>query len=277
MNMMRKSIFLLSALLLLACGGKEKQAKSEDVAVSTEEDAKEEIVGLIHDLYATIAHGDGDIDARFACREWRDMVTAVEAKDAELEEIGFFNEDYWTEMQDTNPDDLEARDIKFEELDAEEGTAVVDFILDSSVQTIHLKFALCQDDGEWRVHDIVRFFVDENAHEDSYSLMEAMRDYLKEPAEDMPELTFATMEGIYDSFDEEGNSESRICLNADGTASWGMIGSLNYTEYTYRIEGNTICMKTKDVESEEDCYDYDPDTRALKNEQGDIYYRQIEE
>ena len=28
-------------------------------------------------------------------------------------------------------------------------------------------------------------------------------------------------------------------------------------EYTYRIEGNTICMKAKGVDSEEECYEYD--------------------
>ncbi len=60
-------------------------------------------------------------------------------------------------------------------------------------------------------------------------------------------------------------------------ATWCMIGSLNYTEYTYIIHGNTICMTPKGVESEDDCYDYDADTRSMKNEQGTIYYRQIEE
>jgi hypothetical protein len=87
------------------------------------------------------------------------------------------------------------------------------------------------------------------------------------------ELTYANMAGIYD---DEGQ-ESRISLNTDGTASWCMIGSLNYTEYTYRIEGNTICMKAKEVDSEEECYEYDPDTRTLKNEQGAVYYRQVVE
>ena len=79
------------------------------------------------------------------------------------------------------------------------------------------------------------------------------------------------MAGIYD--DEK--QESRFCLNEDGTATWGMIGSLNYTEYTYTINGNTICLKPKGVESEDDCYDYDENTRTLKNEQGAVYYRQI--
>ena len=87
------------------------------------------------------------------------------------------------------------------------------------------------------------------------------------------ELTFANMAGIYD--DEK--QESRFCLNEDGTATWGMIGSLNYTEYTYTINGHTICLKPKGVESEDDCYEYDEDTRTLKNEQGAVYYRQVVE
>jgi hypothetical protein len=68
---------------------------------------------------------------------------------------------------------------------------------------------------------------------------------------------------------------SRIALNSDGTATWSMVGSLNYTEYTYTINGSTICMKAKDVDSEEDCYEYDENTRTLKNEQGEVYYRQV--
>ena len=42
-----------------------------------------------------------------------------------------------------NPDDLKARDIQFEQLDVEKGTAMVSFILHSSVQTIHQKFTFC--------------------------------------------------------------------------------------------------------------------------------------
>ena len=274
---MRKIVFMLSALLLLACGGKEKKSAGADVEVTSERDAKEEIAELIHDIYAAAARNEGDIDRRFACREWRDMVAAVKKKDAQITDIGYFNEDYWTQMQDSNPDDLEARDIKFEELDEEGGKAVVGFLLESSVDIVHVKFVLCQDDGDWRVHDIIHFFVDPNGKEDFESYMETMQDYLNEQEEDTPEQTFATMEGIYDSFDEDGTSKSRICLNDDGTASWGMIGSLHHTEYTYTINGNTICMNTKDVDSEEDCYEYDPDSRALRNEQGAVFYRQGED
>jgi len=91
------------------------------------------------------------------------------------------------------------------------------------------------------------------------------------------DMTFEEAAGTYESLDENMNSEARIVLMADGTATWVMIGSLNYTSYTYTIHGNTICMKMKDYETEEDCYDYDADTRTLKNEQGAVYYRQIEE
>ena len=96
-----------------------------------------------------------------------------------------------------------------------------------------------------------------------------------EPEEEASQLTYANMAGIYDSYNEKGNSESRIRLNEDGTATWNMIGSLHLTGYTYTISGNTICMKVKGVDSEEECYDYDPDTRTLQNEQGAVYYRQV--
>lgn len=95
-----------------------------------------------------------------------------------------------------------------------------------------------------------------------------------EPQKKVQKLTFADVEGIYDSFNEDGGNESRIGLQKDGTATWCMIGSLNYTEYTYTIQGNTICMKVEGVDTEEECYDYDPRTRTLKNEQGAVYYRQ---
>ena len=110
-------------------------------------------------------------------------MAAVNEKDSQLEEIGFFNDDYWTMMQDTNPDDLEARDIKIEELDAKEGRAEVSFTLYSSVQTVRQKFALCCEDGEWRVHDIIRFYDESDGEESSFSFREAMQDYLNEPME----------------------------------------------------------------------------------------------
>ena len=77
------------------------------------------------------------------------------------------------------------------------------------------------------------------------------------------DMTFEEAAGVYESLDDDMNAVARIVLMADGTAT--------------TIHGNTICMKIKDIEAEEECYDYDEDTRTLKNEQGAVYYRQIEE
>jgi PAS domain-containing protein len=149
---------------------------------STEVKAMDEISGKIHELYAAAAQNAPDIDFRFACHTWRDMVAAVEKQDAndpEVDDIGFFNDDYWTMMQDDNPEDLEARNISFVELDVEKGTALVDYELWSSVQTIHQRFRFCHEDGEWRVHDIIRYYRDADGKETAHSLMEAMQAYLK--------------------------------------------------------------------------------------------------
>jgi len=266
---------VISALMMLmACGGKKAQTETVNAAAvdSMVILAQQEMTGLIKELYAAVAKNEADINQLYACHVWRKMVDAVNEKDSHVAEIGFFNDDYWTQMQDSKPDDFEARDIKFEQVDVEKGRATVSFLLHSSVQDVRQKFEFCHEDGNWRVHNIIRYFNDSDGKEEESSLMDGMRSYLDEPLEEeTQELTFANMAGIYD--DEK--QESRFCLNEDGTATWGMIGSLNYTEYTYTINGHTICLKPKGVDSEDDCYDYDEDTRTLKNEQGAVYYRQV--
>lgn len=274
-------MLLICVITSASCNGQQKQAQVGKTDVANDnpkvEKAKKDIVGCIKELYAVIAQKKEESTERFACHTWWDMVAAVEKKDADLEEIGFFNDDLWTQMQDDNPDDFEVRDIKFLQMDVKKGTALVDFVLWSSIQTVHQKFEFCREDGDWRIHNIIRYSIDSDGKEAESDLMREMRNYLAEFQEEATELTYANMEGIYDSLDENMNSESRFCLNADGTATWGMIGSLNYTEYTYTINGNTICLRPKDVDSEEDCYEYDEDTRTLKNEQGAVYYRQVVE
>ncbi len=271
---------VLCAFASASCNSRQKQAQATNTDITTDnpkvKKAKEEIVGHIKELYAETDR-IGESNERFACHSWWETVAAVDKKDADLEEIGFFNDDLWTQMQDSNPDDFEVRDIKFQQIDVEKGTALVDFVLWSSIQTVHQKFEFCREDGDWCIHNIIRYRTDSDGKEVELDMMKEMRNYLAEPGEEASELTFANMDGIYDSLDENMNSESRICLNADGTATWGMIGSLHYTEYTYTIKGHTICMKPKDVDSEEDCYEYDEDTRTLENEQGAVYYRQVVE
>ena len=278
---MRKNVLvvlLLCAFTSVSCNSQQKQSQVAGTRVAADgpmvDKAKDDIAGLVRELYATIAKKEDDI-RRFACQRWWNTVEAVDKKDAELEEIGFFNDDLWTQMQDDIPDEFEVRDIEFEQIDEGKGTALIGFVLWSPVQTIRQKFELCREDGDWRVHNIIRLRTDFDGKEEEVDMMKEMLSYLADTQGGTSELTYANMEGIYDSLDEDMNSESRFVLNADGTASWGMIGSLHFTEYTYTIRGHTICLKPKDVDSEEDCYEYDEDTRTLKNEQGAVYYRQI--
>ena len=186
---MRKSILMIAAVMMLvACGGKKAQSESTEKTAEMDSTvilAQEEMTGLIKELYAAEARNEGGIDQLYACHTWREMVDAVNEKDSHLAEIGFFNENYWTQMQDGNPDDLEARDVRFEQLDVEEGRATVSFLLHSSVQDVRQKFEFCHEDGNWRVHNIIRYFEDADGKEEESNLLEGMRSYLDEPLEEV--------------------------------------------------------------------------------------------
>ena len=142
--------------------------------------AKEEIASCITQLYDAIAKRAEGGTSRFACKNWWKTVAEVEKKDKTAEEIGFFNDDLWTQMQDDNPDRFEVRDLKFMQLDEQKGTALVDFTLWSEVQTIHQRFEFCREDGAWRIHNIIRFFPGEDDTEDECDMMKAMTEYIGE-------------------------------------------------------------------------------------------------
>ena len=169
------------AATMASCGNQTAKGGDNNSTVIM---AQEEMTGLIKELYAAEAKNEGGIDQLYACHVWRKMVAAVNEKDSHVAEIGFFNDDYWTQMQDSNPADLEARDIKFEQLDVEKGRAVVSFILHSSVQTVCQKFEFCHEDGNWRVHNIISYFEDDDGKEEESNLMEGMQSYLDEPLEE---------------------------------------------------------------------------------------------
>ena len=179
-------LLLLCVNYFSSCNNPQKQAPAERSEVAADDPAvvkaKEDIAGQIKSLYAVIVQSEDDTE-RFGCHTWWDMVAAVEKKDADLVEIGFFNDDLWTQMQDENPDDLEVRDINFQQLDVEKGTATVDFVLWSSVQTVHQKFEFCQEDGDWRVHNIIRYYTESDGKEAEIDMMKEMRDYLSAPKE----------------------------------------------------------------------------------------------
>lgn len=148
-------------------------------AAQQEETVKEIITSRINCLYEALAQQETGVDGRFACRSWLDLRDTCLKKDS-LDVTGLFNDDIWTWMQDTNPSDLEARNIRFVSLDAAKGTADVDFILHSSVQAVHLMFAFCCEDGDWRVHNITRFNKDENGGEWTIDFRQEMNNFLSD-------------------------------------------------------------------------------------------------
>lgn len=84
-------------------------------------------------------------------------------------------------------------------------------------------------------------------------------------------LTYIEVAGMYDTAD----SESRVCLNEDGTGTWNMIGSLHWTDFTYIIRGNGIYLDIKEVGPDsKPAYIYDAQKKALDDGQGTLYYRQ---
>ena len=180
-------LMVLCAFASASCNSRQKQAQATNTDITTDnpkvKKAKEEIVGHIKELYAGTDR-IGESNERFACHSWWETVAAVDKKDADLEEIGFFNDDLWTQMQDDNPDYFEVRDLKFVSLDVEKGTALVDFVLWSSIQTVHQKFAFCREDGDWRIHNIIRFFDDADGNNTEYDLLQAMTSYLSEPLDE---------------------------------------------------------------------------------------------
>ena len=113
---MKKAYVFVLGMMLLTVGftgckyfkpvdGPGMEHDSADIAAmdSMAMKTKEDIAGLIKELYAAASQNASDIDQRFACHAWCDTVAAVEMKDANLQEIGFFNDDYWTQMQDITP------------------------------------------------------------------------------------------------------------------------------------------------------------------------------
>ena len=51
------------------------------------------------------------------------------------------------------------------------------------------------------------------------------------------------MAGIYEI--EDG--ETRVSLNADGTATWNRVGSLHWTDFKYIVRGNNIYLDVKEA------------------------------
>ncbi len=79
------------------------------------------------------------------------------------------------------------------------------------------------------------------------------------------------MAGIYET--EDG--ETRVSLNADGTATWNRVGSLHWTDFKYIVRGNNIYLDVKEAPANaKPDYIYNAANKTLDDGQGNIYYFQ---
>jgi hypothetical protein len=197
---MKKFLFILACAFAIVCCGQKNNVNVNDndntprstlnaqhstlnTPRSTnvgEQKVQEELTSLIKTIYAEIANQNGETN-NHACHTFIQLEEEVNKIDENLEDIGFFNEHIYTQMQDTEPDDIEVRNIKFEQMDVEKGTALASFeVRLADIQNVRMKFAFCREDGEWRVHDIIKFYIDADEKEAWGSYLEGMKNYVEE-------------------------------------------------------------------------------------------------
>ncbi len=178
-----------------------------------------------------------------------------------------FDYDHWVCGQDFS-DDFSCRVARVYHVT--DSSALADLIIHNfgdRETTIALRF----ERGDWYIDD---FSPADDGEDDKAAFRRIIQQGKQTLDLAVPRLSYDKMQGSYHSLDDQGNSVCHWTLHDDGTATWSMTGSSNHANYTYTISGNTICLSPRDVDSEEDCYEYDADTRTLKNEQGAVYFRQ---
>ena len=156
------SAVLMMALLLAACGNSGKatpDSATPDSAVSSTEKETTKVI-------ETTAHG-GTVE--------KDKEGNVIEKDKDLvEEIGFFDADYWVMGQDFDEENLHATDFVLEKLllDDTPWRAVVTLKL-QNYGTKPVRVDLVMEDGVWKVDDLTDL---------SYDLdwKKSMKEYLEE-------------------------------------------------------------------------------------------------
>jgi len=270
---MNNKLLIMGLLLILAaCGGKnQQQSESGSVNKQTEEYIRQRIDTIYKTVGKSVVDAEGNRvdyisnnfnrDSAYCSQRYYALMQQALKVCEKMDEV-LYDYDHWVCGQDFSEDwSYQVKKV----YQVTDSTALVDLAI-HNFNDMETTIALRFERDDWYIDD---FCPSEDGEDDKAYLRRVI---LQDEKAQGTELTFDNIAGVYD---DEGQ-ESRFCLMSDGTATWGMIGSLNFTEYTYRIKGNTICLSPKGVASEEDCYEYNSKTRTLKNEQGTVYYRQEE-
>lgn len=197
---MKKTFMLIAAaiLTLASCGnpikGNDNGSEPRDtdfmldgpgsVYEPTPEEVGENAIESVQEVYEAVREAyssenwqekSSELDKKYCSKDWNTTLNAVIEKDKDLvEEIGFFDADYWVMGQDFDEENLHATDFVLEKLllDDTPWRAVVTLKL-QNYGTKPVRVDLVMEDGVWKVDDLTDL---------SYDLdwKKSMKEYLEE-------------------------------------------------------------------------------------------------
>ena len=196
-----KKVFLSLALLLVValysngCKSPSGRITQPAIAVSDNASQQEELISRVNEIYSTVfdwyAAWDAkwmndepvsedfyiNFDSIYCSQDWNSVKNKVLKYDATLDEVGFFEADYWVMGQDFH--DLSISDVEVIYLQGNK--AQVEFNLHNCGAVSRVRLDMVKEDGEWKIDD----FIDvDNDYGDIYWKKE-MNVYLKENAASM--------------------------------------------------------------------------------------------
>ena len=200
MKMMKKTFPLLLCTLTMLCSCNDNKTSNVDnvepedsvfmldgpgsVYEPTPEEVGENAIESVQEVYEAVREAyssenwqekSSELDKKYCSKDWNTTLNAVIEKDKDLvEEIGFFDADYWVMGQDFDEKNLHATDFVLEKLllDDTPWRAVVTLKL-QNYGTKPVRVDLVMEDGVWKVDDLTDL---------SYDLdwKKSMKEYLEE-------------------------------------------------------------------------------------------------
>ena len=167
--------FIMLAGMMISCG--EKQQKEPGTSALKDEKSielyRESITNMIKEIYAIVG---GEIDVRvnideaFCSKEWNELVSEVNKKDAQMPEgeIGFFDFNYWLQAQDY--DSVSVSDISIDF--GSTNKANTTFTLHNLGTETPMQLTFIYENGKWVIDNII------NKGQSAINMKKKMKKYL---------------------------------------------------------------------------------------------------
>lgn len=191
-----KKVFLSLALLLVValysngCKSPSGNINQPAVAVSDNSTQQDELISRVNDIYSTVFDWYADwtnkwlndepisedfyinFDSIYCSQDWNSVKKKVLEYDATLDEVGFFEADYWVMGQDFQ--DLSISDV--EVINIQGNKAQVEFNHHNFGSVTRVRLDMVKEDGEWKIDD----FIDVDSEYGDIYWKKEMNVYLKE-------------------------------------------------------------------------------------------------